>query len=374
MLCVNGAKFAVLARNDQLVEIAEQLISSTTAKVYRNVLDKLEPGLRACKNRKSSSKDEGDADQHVVTTQDIVDTIPESEHLRDAIGNVPEDDLEDELFEHPKKRRRKTVNGSSEVHNGIGVLEISDPGTDSDIFGISDDENEEMANADFDPNQRAYRPTSFNPHHRAVHAHLSLLAKHPWCFLTRVPPSLFAPESWTVEYSSLVKHMQTQEIGRIICHRYGIHSVRLVQILAEHGKVNEETLAKFSLTKEKEMRARLTTLQKAGMIELQEVPKDSARAPARTTFLFFFNHERCIRNLTEECYKSMTRILQRAKVEREAFQSTIDKASRSDVVGKEEQLLSQAEREALQQWKSIEEQLSGQVGRIDDTVALLRDF
>lgn len=76
----------------------------------------------------------------------------------------------------------------------------------------------------------------------------------------------------------------------------------------------------------------------------------------------------------EECYKSMARCLQRAKVEREGVQTLLEKAERSDVVGREEEFLGEDERIGLEQWREKEERLLGEVGRLDELVAVLRDF
>ena len=70
----------------------------------------------------------------------------------------------------------------------------------------------------------------------------------------------------------------------------------------------------------------------------------------------------------------MARCLQRVKVEREAVQTVIEKAERTDVVGKEEEYLGVGERVALEEWREREERLLGEVGRLDDLVAVLRDF
>ena len=47
---------------------------------------------------------------------------------------------------------------------------------------------------------------------------------------------------------------------------------------------------------------------------------------------------------------------------------------RIDVVGKEEQYLSKGERAALVDWKKREEKMLAQLSRLDDMVAVLRDF
>jgi len=56
------------------------------------------------------------------------------------------------------------------------------------------------------------------------------------------------------------------------------------------------------------------------------------------------------------------------------LRAVVEKAERSDVVGNEERLLSGAEKEALGRWREVERRVWGQVARLDELVACLRDF
>lgn len=122
------------------------------------------------------------------------------------------------------------------------------------------------------------------------------------------------------------------------------------------------------------MRAVLTAMNRAGFLELQEVPKGNDRQPSKTIFLWFFDVERCRRRVLDETYKTMTRVLQRIGVERERVKDTVDKSERVDVQGHEEEMMTEAEKKALEEWRAKEEQLLGELGKLDDLVAVLRDF
>ena len=70
----------------------------------------------------------------------------------------------------------------------------------------------------------------------------------------------------------------------------------------------------------------------------------------------------------------MSRHVRRARVEREHVRETVEKATRTYVVGREDEFLGEGERHALGVWRAKEERLWGQVGRLDEIVAIVREF
>jgi len=203
---------------------------------------------------------------------------------------------------------------------------------------------------------------------------LLLLAEHPYRFATFYGKTHSTPERWSVNFSALSHRLRLIEIESTLLTRYGPESMRVIRILQEKGKLDEKAIAGLSLLNQRTMRSILNRMHEAGHVELQEIPRDTQRQPSRTMFLWFFDVERCRRKLLEETYKTMARCLQRVKAERELFQGVIDKAARSDVRGKEEEFLSVGERTALGKWRKNEERLLGELGRLDEMVAVLRDF
>ena len=337
--------------------------------MYSAILSTTEPHLL---DSKSAVDDNDKFEEHAVSTEEIARTIPDTEDFRNSLAAVHGDDIEEGIFDHPKKRRRKLKPDGHLSDDGGRLSEDAESDTASDASIALGDEDDFSEDPDFNPFKERSRSADYSEHHRAVQAHLLLLAQHPMKFVKR----LFVDhvESWTVKFAPLVKTLQMEEIRQTLHSRYGQRSVRLANILTELGKLDDKTLSSLSLTKEKDVRALCIEMQRGGLLELQEVPRDNARLASRTNFLFFFDHERCIRRLTEDCYKTMTRLLQRARMEREQVQTTIDKANRSDVIGREDQFLSKAERQALAQYRTVEEKLWGQMARVDDVVAVFRDF
>jgi len=326
-----------------------------------------------------------------VSTAEIASAMAKLEDLAGGVGLADPSMINLDTIIHPKKRRRRTVindpqtDGESsateeddsdiEEHNG----NITDVDNDSDEPN-EDDEYKSEIKVEKDGDQTQQPPTTIsslsNPESCLflTRQNLFLLAEHPYKFVTFIRRSHSTPESWTVNFPALARQLRLIELENIITTRYGIEALRIIRILQEKGKLDEKAIATFALMSQKTMRSILTTMHEAGHLEIQEVPRDNARQPARTIFLWFFEPERCRQKVLEETYKAMARCMQRAKVERENVQSIINKASRTDVVGKEDELLGLDERTALGAWREKEEKLIGEIGRLDDLVAVLRDF
>ena len=70
----------------------------------------------------------------------------------------------------------------------------------------------------------------------------------------------------------------------------------------------------------------------------------------------------------------MGNLVRRARVEKESVRGVVEKSERTDVVGREKELLGAGELEALARWREKERRIWGEVGRLDELVGVLRDF
>ena len=306
-----------------------------------------------------------------ISTDDVIAGLKDATCLANAFGDASP--LNDGLteVENPKKQCKKSAKGDQEnkIVGSAGLNEdemISDSGKNDSA--VSSDSDEIQGEAHSYP-----KPIS-TPPKNSIRDHLLLLAQHPCQFLHHFPQTSTTPERWTINFTALIKDVTHSTIMQTITSRYGVLATRLTRILLEQGKVGEKELCQASLLNQKTMRSHLSLLHRAGMISLQEMPRDNSRNPQRTIYLWFFNVERCKVKLLDETYKSMARSLQRAKIEGEKYKGTVDKASRSDVIGNEERFLSMQEREALSTWRAIKERIWGELGRLDDVIAVFRDY
>ena len=387
MLRINHDKFMVFERNRRLVELAKSSIGALTSRIYAKILQCLEPEVRACQGPQGIPANIDDNDDQPnpralpqVKTEDLRKTFTDSISLGEAIGHAEKSKINPLQDEHPKKRRRKdttasrndnaTVESSDESHGSEnGEESVSGTGSDSE----SPDDDEEFAR---DNTISLKRKVSTNPeyHTEPLQQHLLLLSSQSCKLLHRLPAIRSTPESWSVDYRSLSRHLFITSIFQLITSRFGHLATRLVRILHQKGKLDEKTLTQLGLINQKSMRALLTVLNRAGFLELQEIPKDNNRQSGRAIFLWYFNEERCRKRVLDETYKAMTRVLQRIDVEKEKVKYTVQKSERTDVQGHEEELLGKEEKRVLSLWRRKEERLLGELLRMDDLVAVLRDF
>lgn len=267
----------------------------------------------------------------------------------------------------------------SEFQNALGAADSGSDTTEPSARFKERSLNNAKVNGNFpsdqddseiDEHETVEDKTSVN----VIHQHLLLLAEHPSQFLERLPATSTAREQWAVDFPEMMQSHLCNTLFATISHRFGTLSARLAKICHEKGRVDEKILSDLSLLTAKEVRARLLSLQKAGLLELQEVPRDNARVASRTHFLYFFDEDKCSKKIIEDCHKTMLRCLQRLRVEKEKVAGLLEKLERTDVQGREDELLGAMEKQGLQKWRELEERILGEVGRLDDTIAILQDF
>lgn len=203
-----------------------------------------------------------------------------------------------------------------------------------------------------------------------LHDGLSLIAEGRFPFLLHDE----GMNTWKIDKVKLSIWLRDEEILKMISERTGTTGLRLIRMLIDRGKLDEKVMQELGLLNAKDLRQTLAELQQRGFVEIQEVPRDPQRTVARTIFLWFFDAERVQRTLLSDLYKAMARLYQRFQLEQEKVQTTLSKIERRDVRGNEEELLSSAELLALQHFRRKEMWLMGEIARLDDSVALLRDL
>ena len=338
--------------------------------------------IHHCREEPEDSNDiEAEADSASlpqITTDELTDLVKESSELANALGRSNNGRHDMAEIDHPKRRRKKgAICDDGSMINGHISPDGEEASSDSDeadddASNNSSDSDAVNGERDVDPNFLLSFPQE--QHRDTVRDHLLILTTHPLSFLQHIPKNSSYPERWAINFSTLLKNASHHTLFETISSRHGLPAARLTRILFDRGRTDEKILCSTSLLAQKTMRSYLLPLHKAGMIGLQEVPRDGSRNPQRTNFLWFFDPERCKAKILEETYKIMGRCIKRARVEREKVKATIDKASRSDVIGREEDFLGLQELKALNLWKEMDERILGEVFKLDDLVACLRDF
>ena len=364
MLHMNYDKLAILLRNQRLMTLVEESIGKPTSLVFCAILRSIENNVEYFDaSSEDISEESGDtiSFRHLVSTKDICLNFPDTKELEQGVGHADTQNIDSEQLLEKSKRKKPQLEDEAEVSGKASSDEEED-----DVRSQTDEPqmngNVHNADANFQRDRLQIE---------IVRKHLLLLVEHPYHFLYHHRKAHARGESWSVHFPSLVQHLRTQELDHTINARYGDHALRLVRLLQEKGKVDEKTLSRLSLLNQKLMRASLAAMHAGGHLELQEVPRDAIRAPSRTIFLWHFDPERCRLKLLEEVYKAMTRHLQRMRVEKEEMRSLLDKSRRTDVIGREAELLSTQEIRSLGEWNRKEEVFLGEISRLDDLIIVL---
>lgn len=336
---VNYDKCNVALRNQDLVKLAATYVGECTSKVYEAFLKALEEKIPRCQDEliKFQSNEEELDSQPFVTSFDVMSNLNPDLNLTNGLC------LED--------GQHYSQNGIDTVNGGIGV-EAAGPVTE---------QNPEVSKAVLYSQRRAQ-----------IEQHMNILQKDPRQFAIWAGSK--GGGEWKADFRSLSSYLIQHELEATITARFGSIATRIIRILHDKGKLDEKQAANIAMLRQKDIRSTLTAMQEAGVVETQEVPKDTTRQPSRTMYLWFFDQDRCRRLFLIDTYKAMARHFQRIKVERSRVQSVIDKAERTDVIGNEDEYLSTTERHALREWSQTEEKLLTQIGRQDDLVAVLRDY
>jgi DNA-directed RNA polymerase III subunit RPC3 len=256
----------------------------------------------------------------------------------------------------------------TDVNISEGFQTSHSNGVNGDTGSGSDEEEEEDEDED-DSEDGQYADTN---RLKYIRAHLQTLEHDPRKFVERI--GMRGGGEWTIDFRTLSSLLLQDEIESIVSVKFGSIATKIVRMLKSKGKLDEKQLGNFALQKPKTIKETLNLLQETSYIELQEVPRDLSRVPPRTIFLWTYDQDHCRRKIISECYQALARVFQRINVEKAHFQSVIDKAERTDVVGREDRYLSAVEKNALKDWSDIEEKLLVQASRLDDSMAVLRDY
>ena len=390
---INYEKCIVALRSQRLVQLANSRIGETTSSVYAHVLKRLEGKIPRCRlNRVVDDVDEDLPDGPSVTTMEVAVALSKSVNDALGIGKASPDRIDTTSLEksHKNKKRKlgeleADVEGEassdeddSDVVNGNGNIS----GVDQD----SDSHGDDTFAENFGPKPPKRTKVTFqvklpkpaSPEDRQVRLnqvknHLLLLAADDSGFIRKCGSRGLG--EWTVDFDRIIDRMQEAEIDLMLLENFGKTGHRLARMMRKMGKLDEKQLPNLALMKQKDVRTKLAEMQMVGVVDTQEVPRDSARTTNRSIFLWFFDTGRVSSLYLDSIYKSMSRCLQRLAIEKRRASGVLSLTERSDVRDmKEEDYLEPSQINDLQVIRAKEESLLGQVARLDEVVAIFRDY
>ncbi|KAA8647560.1 putative DNA directed RNA polymerase III subunit Rpc82 [Aspergillus tanneri] len=330
---VNYEKLDVALRNRRFLDLAEQGVSSVTSQVYDCLLRRIEYQTKKCRENTEIPR-EGEEGEHYSAPVALSALSEDVDPYLDLAASIGPMEISQPVNRRGKRPLDDTVNGAGHgMPNGL--------------------------------------PSGVNRTYE-IDQHLSLLAQPPHNLTSKRMVSGLI--TWTVEFRYLARKLRHLELERMIEARYGDVALRVIRVLHAKGKLDEKRLQEISLLPFKDLRQVLASMQSGGFVDLQEVPRDAQRQPSRTIYLWYYDPDRIRSSVLEDTYKTMSRCLQRLRFERNRLKEFLEKTERSDVKGNEERYLSEAELTLLEQWKAKEALLLGEVARLDEMVAVMRDY
>ncbi|KAF5003731.1 hypothetical protein FDECE_9739 [Fusarium decemcellulare] len=370
---LNHERCLVELRNQRLASFAADMLGEVTGEVYRTVLDLLTSDFSRC--RSDPLLDEvAPGQQPAVSTVDIFEHLDKSLNVQSGIGKTSKDKIDSQSAERVRETAPDTDDDSDDSDAGPpGRKKTFDVDEDDDEWADDDDQTGEATNGERE--SRVTFEDSANANDSRIsqmRRHLLLLAESKHQFLRHC--GRYGRGQWTVDFNRLMGRLRETELDAIIEQSHGRHGLRLTRILREKGKLDEKMLPSAALMKKTDVQGKMLAMQMAGIVDVQEVPKDSSRLANRTLFFWYFDKERAQTQALDDIYKAMLRCLQTLQVERHKERNILSFVERKDVQGKEEEVMTAEHYNKYNTHLEVQNKLVGQVMRLDELVSVLRDY
>jgi len=312
--------------------------------------------------------------QNPVSTADILKNLNSSLDVAAGIGKADRKRIDiptaERLRRNPPQPHLPTVDVDGEASDEeIEDLEEDDDGYDDEAMEFSP-ASPRHANGTKDAKvtfEDAEPPRESRL--QQMRQHLLLLCESRYGFVRHCGRGL-----WTVDFTLLLRRIQETELDNVIERKLGRPGLRLALVLRKHGKLDDKAILKLVLMSKGTMQNTLLRMQVYGFAEIQEVPKDNSRTATRTLFFWYCDMERCLSQLLDNTYKAMLRCLQIRKAHQHKNSDVLTFVERPDVKGREKEALEKKYFNKYEQYRDTEGKLLNQVMRLDDLVAILRDY
>ncbi|KAF4123626.1 hypothetical protein GMORB2_6327 [Geosmithia morbida] len=377
---INYEKCLVDLRNKRLADFAAGCLGETTGEVYRTLLGLLTANTP--RPRKDELIEEETGPLPTATTLDIFEHLDESVNVASGIGKVSKSNVDDISAEKVRPNAPQSDDESDDEsdededaprRSGISRITLDDADDDND-----DDEQHAHTNGNGTNGTREtkvkFKDEGAPPASRVdqMRQHLLLLAESQHRFVRHCGTQ--GRGQWTVDFELLMERIRESELDAIIEQSFGRHGLRLTRILREKGKLDEKMLHSAALMRKPDVQGKMLAMEMAGLVDIQEVPKDSSRMANRTLFFWYFDAERTRSQLLDDIYKAMMRCLQTLQAERHKERNILSFVERKDVQGKEEEVMTAEHYNKYNEHLQIQEKLIAQLMRLDDMVSIFRDF
>jgi len=362
-------------RNRRLVQFVAELIGDTTAYVYGVLLKLLTKNLSRCRLDSSVDITEEDDENEsrgavFVTTSELLDNLKTVIDLSQGAGKTTPEDISAKAAERISQHapRPQRLIEEAEVDGDASADESEDDSGSED--GYDADHKQPVANSTKVKFADGAGPKESRLDRRGqLRQHLLLLAESSQGFIRHC-----GSDEWTVDFIPLMRVLREAELDSVIERKSGREGLRLVQILRAKGKLDEKALHNVALMRKPEVQQKMVEMQKAGFVHIQEVPKDNKADVKKSFFLWFCDADKSMAKLVDNSYKAMVRCIQVLDELRQNESDVLLLTQRTDVKGREKDVMRKEYYDRYSRFQDHERKLWGQVMRLDDLVALLRDY
>ncbi|KEZ44790.1 RNA polymerase III subunit RPC82 [Scedosporium apiospermum] len=381
---INYEKCQVDLRNDRLGRFAADVIGHTTSEVYRALLRLVTTKLSRCKEDSridgaySDMFDDGTGDIK-VTTLEILESLDPSINLSTDIGRVSKSSVDPNISDRLLQLAAIADTNGLDANGGGSTVKVGHNGHVSDDEFDSDDDIPTTKPGSTERNGASNGHVKFDNVQTPAEQRVELLRRH--LFLLCENKHHFArycgilgEGQWTVDFDLVMQTLRQVELDSIIEQTTGRRGLRLTRILRQFGRLDEKVIADKALMKKPSLQGKMAELQKAGFVDVQEVPRDNNRLANRTMFFWYYDADRTCRQLPDRIYKMMLRCLQVLEVERHKVKDILEFVHRTDVKGKEEEVMTPEYYDKYSKHLELERKLLGHAMKLDDIIAVLRDY
>ena len=381
VLRVNQERCLVELRNQALVKIASGAIGETTGHVYAVLLRLLTDPIPRCRLDPVMDAENLPSGQLVgqrpVSTMEIFEHLNSSIDVSAGIGKTSSNLIHMATAEKIRKNPPQPHLPSIDVEGDASDEEVEDLEEEDDGY---DDEANDFAPAS---PRHAHGTNGTNDlkvtfedtppvqesREQQMRQHLLLLCESQYGFVRHCGRGM-----WTIDFEILLRRVQETELDNVIERKVGRAGIRLARVLRKHGKLDEKSLPKLVLMPKNAMQNMLLRMQLHGFVEVQEVPKDNSRTATRTLFFWYCDVDRSLSQLLDDSYKAMLRCLQIRESYRQKNNDVLTFVERPDVKGREKEALEKKYFIKYERYRDAESKLLCQMTRLDDLVAILRDY
>ncbi|TSR75299.1 DNA-directed RNA polymerase III subunit RPC3 [Bagarius yarrelli] len=180
-------------------------------------------------------------------------------------------------------------------------------------------------------------PTSYNIARPILDQYLTLLVDDPMEFVGKAGDSgggMFVV-SILNKYFNLhraLANLARATLESVVQERFGSRSARIFRLLLRKKHLEQKQVEDFAMIPAKEAKDMLYTLLSENLVQLQEIPKTPDHAPSRTFYLYTVNQLPTARLLLQNCYKTVSNLIERRLFETKENKRLLEKSQRIEAI------------------------------------------